>query len=230
MGTSDTEARHIPVGRVNFGDLRRLTPISSEWGFDRGRPIDRYYIERFLAQHATDIRGRVLEIGDNSYTRRFGGDRVTVSDVLNVRTTEGTTILGDLADAPHVASDQFDCIIFTQTLQLIYDVRAAVATLHRILRCGGVLLATFPGITHTQDGQWSADWCWNLTPASGRRLFSDQFGTPNVRLEAHGNVLAAIAFLHGIACEELTIAELDARQPAFDVTIAVRAIRTEQLA
>ncbi len=219
----------IPAGRVNFGDLRRLTPISTEWGFDRGRPIDRYYIERFLGKHAGDVRGRVLEIGDNTYTRQFGGHSVSVSDVFNARVTTGTTIQGDLSDAPHVASDQFDCIIFTQTLQFIYDVRQAVATLHRILRPGGVLLATFPGITHTQDGEWGAHWCWNLTPVSGRRLFGDEFGASNITLEAHGNVLTAIAFLHGIASEELTAAELDARQPAFDVTIAVRAEKTRKM-
>ena len=86
-----------PVGRVSFGNLRRVTPISREFGFDRGLPVDRYYIENFLTHHADDIRGRVLEIGDNSYTRRFGGDHVTKSDVLHV--VEGNpqaTIVGDL--------------------------------------------------------------------------------------------------------------------------------------
>ena len=53
---------YIPlVGKVRFGDLKRLTPISPKWGLDRGRPIDRSYIESFLAQHASNIRGRVLE-------------------------------------------------------------------------------------------------------------------------------------------------------------------------
>ena len=70
------------VGRVRFGDLHRLTPISQCFGFDRGLPVDRYYIERFLARHASEIVGRVLEIGDDTYTRRFGGSRVSRSDVL----------------------------------------------------------------------------------------------------------------------------------------------------
>src|SRR5437867_552274 len=120
------------VGRVRFGDLRRCTPISRDFGFDRGLPVDRYFIERFLARHAQDIRGRVLEIGDNTYTRRFGGDRVVVSDVLHV--SEGNplaTFVGDLTMADHIPSEAFDCIIVTQTLQLIYDVPAALATLCR---------------------------------------------------------------------------------------------------
>src|SRR6185312_2075371 len=66
-----------PSGRVRFGDLRRTTPIASDFGYARGGPVDRYYIEGFLARHADDIRGRVLEVGDASYTHRFGGSRVT---------------------------------------------------------------------------------------------------------------------------------------------------------
>src|SRR5215210_7162112 len=54
-----------------FGSLRRVTPLSRYFGFDRGLPIDRYYIENFLARQAEDIHGRVLEIGDNSYTQRY---------------------------------------------------------------------------------------------------------------------------------------------------------------
>src|SRR5918998_1304087 len=64
--------RRPPIGWVRFGSLRRLTPISSHFGFDRGRPIDRYYIENFLDCQAKDIKGRVLEIKDNTYSRKYG--------------------------------------------------------------------------------------------------------------------------------------------------------------
>ena len=217
------DAGHVPVGAVDFGSFRRLVPISAVWGFDRGLPIDRYYIERFLQRNAADIRGRVMEVGDDAYTRRFGRDRVTRSDVVNFYQIPGTTIQADLVSAPQIPSGSFDCIIVTQTLQLIYDLRSAVATLHRILRPGGVLLATFPGITHTQDGQWAEHWCWSLTPNSGKRLFSEVFAPEALCVEAYGNVLAAVSFLHGIAAEELKPEELDFRYPAFDVTIALRA-------
>jgi peptidoglycan/xylan/chitin deacetylase (PgdA/CDA1 family)/SAM-dependent methyltransferase len=216
----------VQFGQVQFGSLRRITPISQDFGCDRGRPIDRYYIENFLANHGEDIRGRVLEIGDNSYTRRFGGDRVTVSDVLHV--VEGdpqATIIADLASADHIPSSSFDCIILTQTLQLIYDVRAALKTVYRILKPSGILLATFPGISQTSDSEWGDCWHWNFTPVSARRLFGEVFPATNVQIETFGNVLAAISFLHGIAVEELTPEELDYREPGYDVTISVRAIK-----
>jgi hypothetical protein len=155
LPATDRIRDRIPIGEVDFGDLDGLAPVSADWGFDRGQPVDRYYIERFLQQHAGDIRGHVLEIGDDSYTRRFGGGRVSRSDVLNFDAgVPGTTIAGDLAHLPQIPAGTFDCVVLTQTLQLIYDVEAAVRTIHRILRPGGVLLATFPGITHTKDAQW----------------------------------------------------------------------------
>ncbi|MHC5074563.1 MAG: glycosyltransferase, partial [Planctomycetota bacterium] len=124
-----------PVGWVRIGSLRRLTPISNLWGFDRGQPIDRYYIERYLSSHSTDIKGHVLEIGAPRYTRIFGGDRVTRSDVVDV--AEGNpnaTLVADLTFAEHISSDTFDCVILTQTLQYIFDLRAALKTLFRIMK------------------------------------------------------------------------------------------------
>ena len=211
-------------GAVQFGTLRRVTPLSRMWGYDRGQPIDRYYIETFLAHRAGDVRGRVLEIEDSTYTRRFGGSRVTRSDVLHV--VEGNpmaTIIGDLTSAPHIPSNTFECIILTQTLQLIYDVRAVIHTLHRILKPGGVVLATFPGITQNNDRDWSNDWYWEFTPLSGRRLFEEAFAPEDVKIEAFGNVLAASSFLYGIAAGELTREELDYAERGYEVIITVRA-------
>jgi len=214
------------VGEVHFGSLRRVTPISREWGFDRGLPIDRYYIENFLERYTADVQGRVLEIGDNSYTRRFGGTRVIMSDVLHV--TEGNpkaTIIADLSSADSISSNTFDCVILVQTLQLIYDVREAVKTIYRILKPGGVLLATFPGISQTYDQEWSDSWCWSFTTVSARRLFEEVFSTPNVKIEAFGNVLTAISFLHGLAVQELSREELDYYEPGYEVTITVKTVK-----
>src|SRR5688572_2895542 len=97
--------RWPPVGWVRFGSLRRVKPISCEWGLERGRPIDRYYIERFLATRSGDIAGRVLEIGEDTYTRRFGGDKVVKSDVLHVAEAKPrVTIVADLTNGEHLSA------------------------------------------------------------------------------------------------------------------------------
>jgi SAM-dependent methyltransferase len=170
----------------------------------------------------------VLEVGDASYTRRFGGERVTTSDVLDVvEENQKATIHADLTRADHVPSDIFDCIILTQTLQFIYDMRSAVRTIHRILRPGGVLLATFPGISLSSCKAFSEYYYWALTTRSAQRLFEEAFSAENFEIEAHGNVLAAISFLHGLAAEELREGELDKRDPAYEVLITLRAVKPQ---
>ena len=212
------------VGRVRFGQLRRLTPISRVFGYDRGMPVDRYYIESFLARHAADVRGHVLEIGDDSYTRRFGGDRVTKSDILHVsRENPRATIVTDLAADESIPPETFDCVIITQTLQLIYDTRAAVRTLHRVLKPGGLCLATAPGISQIDAGEWGHSWYWAFTTASTHRLFAEPFDPANVQVTAHGNVLAATAFLYGLGAEELSRAELDYHDPCYQMLLTCRA-------
>jgi len=215
-----------PVGRVRFGTLRRLTPISREFGYDRGQPIDRYYIEKFLSGRASDIGGHVLEIGDDTYTRRFGGHRVVRSDVLDVQAHPGATIVADLTRADHLPSDTFDCVILTQTLQFIYDVPAALRSVRRILKPGGTVLVTVPGITPVNRYDLEYWNCyWSFTTLSVRRLFEEVFSPDGVRVEAHGNVLAASAFLYGMATEELEKRELDVIDPDFQLVITVRAMR-----
>jgi SAM-dependent methyltransferase len=203
--------------------------VSRLLGRDRGLPIDRYYIERFLAANAEHIRGGVLEIDDDRYTRTFGGDRVTRSDVLHVHPNNPrATIVADLTGADHIASNRFDCIILTQTLPFIYNIHAVVRTLHRILRPGGVVLATVGGITQISRRdmeRWGH--YWNFTTLSARLLFEEAFPAANVRIDSFGNVLATTAFLHGLAAEELRPAELDYRDPDYEFLITVIAVKSQ---
>jgi hypothetical protein len=219
--------RWPPVGWVRFGNLRRLQPISADWGTDRGRPIDRYYIEAFLARHADDIHGRVLEIGSNTYTRAFGGDQVAESIVLHVaEQKEQVTLIGSLTDESTIPSDHFDCLIITQTLQAIYDVPAAVRTMYHGLKPGGVALITLPGISKISRydmDRWG--YYWSFTTRSAQRLFGEIFPEANLQIKAHGSVVTAIAFLHGLALEELKQAELDYFDPDYELLITVRAVK-----
>jgi SAM-dependent methyltransferase len=213
---------------VRWGRLRRLQPVSRLFGLDRGTPVDRCYIEDFLAVHAADIHGRVLEIADATYTKRFGGERVTRSAVLHsVVGNPLATLVGDLATGRGVPGDAFDCIILTQTLPFIYDFRGAVANAWHALAPGGVLLATFPGISQISryDMERWGDY-WRFTDASARRLFGDVFGLENVTIGTYGNVLVACSFLHGLAAHELKPEELSYNDPDYQVLITVRAVKS----
>ena len=209
-----------------LGDLRRVTPIDPNWGFERGTPIDRVYVERFIGSHAADIRGRVLEIAAPDYTNAFGRGVERVDILMATEGNPEATIVGDLTSAPHVPDDSFDCAIVTQTMQFIYEVSSALATLHRILAPGGVLLATVPGLTKISsiEDELYGEW-WHFTGRSVRRLAEDVFGAGNVDVETYGNVLAASGFLYGLASSDLESAELDAHDPLYEVVIGLRAVK-----
>ncbi len=217
-----------PVGSVEFGELRRLKPISECWGEDRGIPIDRYYIEKFIEANSDYIKGRVLEIGDDRYTQKFGKNSVTRSDILNLEMSANpeTTIVADLASAPQIPSDTFDCIIFTQTLQLIYDMHSTIETLYRILKRGGVMLVTVSGISQTTDDQtWDRNWCWRFTSVSVEKLFGEKFPPENLEVKGFGNVLVAASFLYGLSTNDLKQQELDYYDHRYEILITARAVK-----
>jgi GT2 family glycosyltransferase/SAM-dependent methyltransferase len=212
------------VGSIDFGHLGTTRPISLDFGWDRGRPIDRYYVENFLARQASDIAGRVLEVGDDAYSRTYGGAKISRQDVLHVESgNPKATLIGDLTDPGVLPPEAFDCIVLTQTLHFIFDLPEAVTRLHAALKPGGVLLLTTPGISQIDRGQWRDRWYWSLTALSLRRLFEASFSAESLSIEAHGNVFAAIAYLTGAVCEDVDRAKLDVQDAAYPVIITMRA-------
>jgi SAM-dependent methyltransferase len=216
-----------PLTTLDLGDLRRVTPIDSGFGLGRGKPVDRHYIEDFLRRNAIDIRGRVLEVGEETYTRQFGAGRVTHNDILHADDSNPrATLIGDLADENDLPSESFDCFICTQTLTYIYDVQRAIRTIHRILRPRGVLLATVPGISQMSPydrDRWGE--YWRFTAQSLGRLLGEGFGSANVEVESYGNVLASTAFLQGLCTEDLRTDELDHRDQRYQMLVAGRAVK-----
>src|SRR5262249_16316312 len=158
-----------------------------------------HYIEGFLERHASDIRGAVLEVQEPDYTHRFGGDRVTRSDVVDLDASNPrATVLSDLRSASNIPSSTYDCIVLTPKLHVIDRMSAVVSECARILKPGGVLLATLPCasrvcLEYGHDGDF-----WRVTEAGARRLFSQAFPTESLEVTSYGNVLVNAAFLYGL--------------------------------
>jgi SAM-dependent methyltransferase len=177
------------------------------------------------------VRWHCLEFGDATYIKRFGDDRVTKIDVLHVVPgNPEATVVADLTCADALPSDTFDCIIFTQTLQMIYDMPVALRHLHRLLKPGGVLLATAHGTSKVGRRLGRDPWgeYWRITTQSAERLFNAAFPGGRVEVASYGNVLAAICALHGIAAEEIDARKLDHHDPEFEVIVAVRARKADR--
>jgi len=211
------------MGRVRHAGfaLRGTRPVSANFGFERGRPIDRHYIEQFLSANAEKIGGTVLEVGDTAYTNAFGGGRVVRAEAFHrYADHEGAVFWGDLSGDHNLPESRFDCIVFTQTLHLIFDMARTIDALHRALKPGGTLLVTVPWVSPIDRGEWGKDWYWSISEAALRRLLSGPFEPDDVALEHHGNTLAASAFLYGFADHEIRPGQLDVKDPCCPVIVA----------
>jgi peptidoglycan/xylan/chitin deacetylase (PgdA/CDA1 family)/2-polyprenyl-3-methyl-5-hydroxy-6-metoxy-1,4-benzoquinol methylase len=203
-----------------------LKPLSKVFGFDRGKPIDRYYIEKFLNENRHLIQGRVLEIADNSYTKQYGS-AVTQSDVLNAVPSPKATIIGDLITGENIPEDAYDCIILTQTLHVVYNIRAAIQNAVKALKPNGVLLLTAPGIS--QISRYDMDrWgdYWRFTDKSLKMLLAETMPQEAIYIKSYGNVAVAKAFLDGQALHELSKDVLDYNDNDYQVLLTARVLKS----
>lgn len=207
---------------VVAGDLARSVPVSRQFGFDRGTPIDRHYIERFLDRHRADIRGDVMEIGGATYARKYGADVRSIAVLHATAGNPEATLVADLTKRETLPAASVDCLICTQTLNFIFDLPAAVAGIHHVLRPGGIVLATTTGISAISRydmARWG-DY-WRFTDASMRRLFETGF---QAEVTTFGNLPASMAFLDGLAVEDLPERSvLDQVDEDYQLVIALRA-------
>ena len=203
-------------------DLNSIGPVSRHFGIDRGTPIDRFFIEAFLNAYKETIRGRVLEIGDSTYTEKLGVNVVS-SEVLHASPDNpAATIVGDLTAPDSLPQGAFDCFVCTQTFNFIYNVKEAFVGAHRLLAPNGIMLATVSGIS--QISRYDADrWgdYWRFTTSSARQVCADVFGEENVQVDYYGNCFAVVNFLRGISCEEIDTSQLYQKDPDYPLIITI---------
>ena len=196
-------------------------PASELFGFDRGTPIDRFYIDQFLAQRRSLIRGKVLEIAGNEYTLKHGGTDTHSLELHTEPSARPNTFVGDLTRPESLPAAQIDCFICTQTFNFIYDFKAAIQGAAHVLAPGGHLLATMGGVS--QISRYDMDrWgdYWRFTSASCERMFGEFFS--EVEVVTFGNVLAATAMLRGLAVEDLPSPDLlDPKDPNYQVVVGI---------
>lgn len=207
---------------ADWKDLRSVKPVSEVFGLDRGTPVDRYYIEKFLQNNTSLIKGNVLEIAENTYSKKYGSS-ATAFEILHYNNENPkATIIGDLTKIETLPTEKIDCFICTQTFQFIYNFKDAIRGARHLLKKDGVLLATFAGIS--QISRYDMDrWgdYWRFTTLSVQKAFEEVFGKGKVQVDFSGNVLSAVAFLEGISVEELTPEELDYKDPNYQLLITL---------
>src|SRR5579872_3679996 len=190
-------------------DFDSAYPVSDYFGDDRGTPEDRFYIDAFLRANRKLVRGRVLEVAADTYTRKYG-TRLDSMDVLHYeRSAPGATLIGDLSRPETLPESLFDCFICTQTIHVIYNYMDAIRGARQLLKPGGTLLCTLSGIA--QISRYDMDrWgdYWRFTTLSARQLLAEHFSKDSIVVQSYGNVLVAASFLYGLARQQLTSEEL----------------------
>lgn len=187
-----------------------INPISNIFGIERGLPIDRYYIEKFLAKNSRYVKGTVLEVAERGYTIKYGSD-VKESICMHVSDSkDGNNIIANLETGEGIVENMADCFILTQTLPFIFDVREAARNVVRSLKRGGIALVTVSGITQISRYDMSR-WghYWSFTTASLKKLFDMINEVESVEVEAYGNVKSSVSGLYGLAMEDVCQEELE---------------------
>jgi hypothetical protein len=195
-------------------------PISEKFGLERGTPVDRFYIEQFIAGKSHLIVGRVIEIAERTYTEKYG-KKVEITEILHVdKDDKSATIIADLTVPDSVPESIADTFICTQTLNFIYDAKTAIKSIHKILKPNGKALITVAGLS--QISRYDMDrWgdYWRFTDKSLRLMLTETFGEENTHIEIMGNVYGATMLLQGIAFEEVNIAKLAVKDENYQVII-----------
>jgi Methyltransferase domain len=203
-----------------------VEPFSNKFGWDRGTPIDRYYIEKFLEYNIYSIQGIVLEIAEDTYARKFGQDVSSFEILFPNDSLENATIIGDLTDAESIPDQKVDCFIATQTYNFIYDFQEAIKNSYKVLKINGVLLATVAGIS--QISRYDMDrWgdYWRFTSLAMKKSFEHIFGEGNVEIVSYGNAFAATSYLQGMVVEDVDVEKLDAIHQDYECIIGIKALR-----
>lgn len=199
--------------------IKSNKPISNFYGLDRGKAIDRFYIESFLEKNKAYIKGDCLELLNNDYTIKYGGKNVLKSDILDInRSNKKANVIGDIRDLKKIIPDNsYDCIILTQVLQFIDEYNLALLECKRILRTGGSLLITVPSISRVDCVAGLEGDFWRFTEASLGFILRDKF--KNLIISSYGNVKTGIGFWIGLSQEEFDKKSFEFNDSNFPILI-----------
>lgn len=188
--------------------------------FERGTPIDRYYIYDFLDKHKEYIKGKVLEMEPVMYAPIFK-DKIESVDSLTLSPDENATYVMDLQDTYKFPSNKYDCYIMTQTLQYPYDTKAVLKSSYKLLKNGGAIIITAPITSQITAYRES----WRFTEFSIRRLLEDA-GFKIIDTQSYGNTFANTLFLQGIAYEDVKNKKLlDRKEYICPMLVAALAVK-----
>ena len=224
----NTIERYLPKRKLVFIDIGRLKPISNKFGFDRGIPVDRYYIDSFLDANKNFITGQIVEVSEKFYSEKYhSGENDIISILTYNQNLSELSIFCDLSKPETIPESYANCFICTQTLNFIYDIENSIYSCHKLLKRDGVFLGTVSGLSQISnyDMERWGDY-WRFTTLSTQKLFEKYFGVGNVQVFTYGNLSASICLLQGISVNDLPNNDfLDEIDDRYQVIIGIKAFK-----
>lgn len=205
-------------------------PISRQFATERGIPVDRYYIRKFLEENKKYIVGDVLEIEDSTYTRQFGGEQVSRSIVMDVSAqSDGIDFNANLETGEGIHEAIADCFICTQTLMYIYDLETAAHNIMRLLKPNGVALITCSGLSQNSIRcMENYGTYWGFTSeAVFRRIFEKENNGKLLSSVAYGNCKTVLAHLAGLCIEDLKAEDFETDDSCYPLICCAAVQRTQ---
>jgi SAM-dependent methyltransferase len=207
-------------GKVNWGSLGAYVPISTGFGFERGTPIDRYYLNRFIEEVRSQVRGVVIEIGGSLNNR-------TVYNFVNAREYHAmdliqrpdVDIVGNAEDPAAFPASSIDSVIAFNVLEHCREPWVVIDNALLWLKPGGALFCMVPNAQriHKMPGDY-----WRPLPQAVSWMLR-RFSTHQLRV--YGNPIALVASFMGIASEEVPRRDLDFFNPDYPVATCAVAIK-----
>lgn len=198
------------VNTIDWGDLRRKFPLCNLFGFTRGVPIDRYYLEKFISEIRLEVVGTVLEVGGVLVNRElYQFSNATEYLTLDVEARPGISKVGDIHNPATIEFESLDTVVIFNVLEHCYDPWLAVKNIYSWLKVGGKCFCMVPNSQKIHD--IPADY-WRILPDGMKQIFQD---FPQQKLYVYGNPMSVIANFLGISAGELSPKELDDFHPDY---------------
>ena len=195
--------------RSRIDDRERTHPINDNFGYNRGTPIDRFYIRQAIDGYSENIKGTVLEIGGRQYTEAYSKTDPKDSFILNYIPMPGSNVIvGDLCDCSSLEGRKFDTFVCTQTLNFIYDFKSAIDTSYELLNAGGYFIGTVASVSNISkydNSRWGDFWRFTK---KGMEAVLAESKFEIIDIKGFGNVLAAKAMFDGFVVEDFDNNEL----------------------
>ena len=188
----------LPVGSINLGSFANGKPFCHEFGYTRGTPIDRVFLDVFIDTIRDQVYGATLEIGGRKEDKSlYRFQNAEPFETLDVEAGSGADHVGDAHCITLFRPGSWDSILAFNVLEHCERPWIVVSNFLYWLRPGGMAFCVVPNAQRLHRGP--RDY-WRILPDAASSLFSD---FEEVTILRYGNLLTSQAAMSGIAAEEL---------------------------